>query len=104
MSEEIKNSEQTSQVGQTIGGQTIIVNQQSQQSNGVGTAGFVLAIISVFFGWIPVLGWILWILGLTLSFAGVFKKPRGLAIAGLVLSLIGIVLLLAVGAAILGGF
>ncbi len=38
-------------------GQTIIVNQIDRKSNGVGTAGFVLALIAVFFGWIPVLGW-----------------------------------------------
>jgi hypothetical protein len=75
-------------------GQTIIVNQQiPQQSNGVGTAGFVLAFITVFLGWIPVLGWILWILGLVLSFVGIFKKPNGLAIAGLVISLIGLILI-----------
>jgi len=98
MSEVTKNSEQVSQ-----GGQTIIVNQQSQNSNGVGTAGFVLALIAIFLGWVPVLGWILWVLGLILSFAGVFKKPRGLAIAGLVVSLIGIILLLAVFGAIAGG-
>ena len=103
MSEENKNSEQTSQSGQTVGGQTIIVNQQTRQSNGIGTAGFVLAIIALFFGWVPVLGWIVWLLGLILSFAGVFKEPRGLAIAGLVISLIGIILLLTVFSAILGG-
>ncbi|MDR2027692.1 MAG: hypothetical protein LBQ01_09075, partial [Prevotellaceae bacterium] len=32
-------------------------------------------------------GAILWILGLVLSFAGLFKKPRGLAIAGFIISL-----------------
>ena len=104
MSEELKSNEQVSQGGQTIGGQTIIVNSQgNNQSNGVGTAGFVLAIIAIFFGWVPFLGWILWALGLILSFAGVFKVPRGLAIAGLVISLIGIILLIAVFGAIFGG-
>ena len=98
MSEEIKSSEQNLQ-----GGQTIIINQQSQQANGVGTAGFVLALIAIFLGWVPVLGWILWVLGLILSFVGVFKKPRGLAIAGLVISLICLILLVAVFVAILGG-
>jgi hypothetical protein len=82
-------------------GQTIIVNQQPQKSNGVGTAGFVLALITVFFGWIPVLGWILWVLGLVLSFVGVFKQPKGLAIAGLVISLIGLILIIVVGGLIL---
>jgi hypothetical protein len=82
-------------------GQTIIVNQQQPKSNGVGTAGFVLALITVFLGWIPVLGWILWVLGLVLSFVGVFKEPKGLAIAGLVISLIGLILILIIGGLIL---
>ena len=80
-------------------GQTIIVN--SQESNGVGVAGFVLAIIALFLGCIPVLGWILWFLGLLLSFIGVFKEPRGLAIAGLIVSLIGIILILTIFGSIL---
>jgi hypothetical protein len=96
MSDELKNNEQKSS-GQTI----IINNQQEKKSNGIGTAGFVLALIALFLGWIPVLGWILWFLGLVLSFVGVFRLPRGLAIAGLVISLIGIILLLAVFGAML---
>lgn len=84
-------------------GQTIIINQTEKKSNGVGTAGFILALVAVFLGWVPVLGWILWLLGLIFSFVGVFKQPRGLAIAGLVISLIGIILLIAVFGAILGG-
>lgn len=83
-------------------GQTIVVNQ-SQKSNGIGTAGFVIALIALFLGWVPVLGWILWLLGLIFSFVGIFKKPKGLAIAGLVISLIGIILLMTVFGAILGG-
>lgn len=96
--EDIKSNISTPQ-----GGQQIIINQVEHKSNGVGTAGFVLAIIAIFLGWIPVFGWILWVLGLILSFAGVFKKPRGLAIAGLVLSLIDLILLITVFGAILGG-
>lgn len=79
-------------------GQTIIINQQKKESNGIGTAGFVLALISLFIGWIPVLGWIAWLLGLILSFVGIFKNPRGLAIAGLVISLVGIILLIFISA------
>ncbi len=86
MSENVKSSENNSQ-----GGQQIIINQIAEKkSNGVGTAGFVLALIAFCIGWIPIIGWvpgwILWILGLILSFAGVFKKPRGLAITGLIIS------------------
>ena len=97
MTEEVKSSEQNN------AGQTVIINQQEKKSNGVGTAGFVLALIALFLGWVPVLGWIVWILGLILSFVGVFKKPKGMAIAGLIISLIGIILLLTVFGALLGG-
>ena len=55
MSEEIKSNEQSNS------GQTIIVNQQEKKSNGVGTAGFVLALIALFLFWVPVLGWIIWV-------------------------------------------
>jgi len=74
--------------------QTIVVNQIQRKTNGIGTAGFVLALIALFFGWVPLLGWLMWILGLVFSFIGVFKSPRGLAIAGLIISLIGIIILI----------
>jgi uncharacterized membrane protein YecN with MAPEG domain len=91
---DVHHSEQSSQQGQTI-----IINQQ-QQSNGIGTAGFVLALVAMFLGWIPILGWILWFLGLILSFIGMFKRPRGLAITGFILSFIDLILLLVAYAAI----
>ncbi len=74
-------------------GQTIVIQQQSN-SNGAGVAGFVLAILAIFLGWIPVVGWLLWLLGLILSFIGIFKKPNGLAIAGLIISLLALILLI----------
>ena len=72
-------------------------------SNGIGTAGFVLALVAVFIGWIPFFGWIAWVLGLILSCIGLGKEPRGLAIAGVVLSLINLILLIVVIGAIFGG-
>jgi hypothetical protein len=93
---------QDSQNPQNQSGQTIIINQTEKQTNGIGTAGFVLALIAIFLGWVPVLGWIIWLLGLIFSFVGVFKQPKGLSIAGLVISLIGIILLIVVFGAILG--
>ena len=59
----------------------------------MGTAGFVLAIIGLTMCWIPVVGIILSILGFIFSFIGVFRRPRGLAIAGLIISIITIVLI-----------
>lgn len=77
-------------------GQTIIINQPESKSNGIGTAGFVLSLIALFVGWIPIIGWLIWVLGAILSFIGVFKAPKGLAIAGLVISFIGIILLIVI--------
>jgi len=103
MSRKIKFIKNMTQEYQNPQGQTVIINQTEKKSNGIGTAGFVLALIAIFLGWVPVLGWILWLLGLIFSFVGVFKTPKGLSIAGLVISLIGIILLITVFGAILGG-
>lgn len=83
-------------------GQTVIINQAEKKTNGIGTAGFVLSLIAIFLGWVPILGWILWLLGLIFSFVGVFKTPKGLSIAGLVISLIGVIILIVAFGAILG--
>ncbi len=82
--------------------QTIIIKQIEKKTNGVGTAGLIIALIAVFLGWIPIYGWILWLIGLILSFVGIFKRPRRYAIAGLLFSFLSIVLLLLFFEAILG--
>lgn len=102
-----KNTNGTTQQSAVQGGQQIIINQVEKKSNGVGTAGFVLALIGFLFGWIPLIGFFLgggfWLLGLILSFVGIFKKPRGLAATGLILSFGNLLILIFVtGAAILG--
>ena len=71
--------------------QTIIIREESRKSNGLGTAGFVLALLALLGCWIPVLNWILWLLGFIFSFIGIFKSPRGLAIAGLCISLVDLI-------------
>ena len=88
--------------GQNSPEQTNIINQPMKKSNGLATAGFVLALISLFLSWVPVLGWVMWFLGLLFSFIGVFKSPRGFAIAGLIISLIDIILIVVVFGALLG--
>lgn len=87
-------------------GATQVVNVQMQglvQKNGIGTAGFVLALIGVFTSWVPVLGWVVWLLGAILSVIGSFRVPRGLAVAGTVLSFIDLILLLVVVSACSAG-
>lgn len=71
-----------------------VIQQEAPKKNGIGTAGFVLALVGLIFGWVPFFGWISWLLGLIFSFIGIFKTPKGLSIAGLVISLIGIVVII----------
>jgi uncharacterized membrane protein len=90
--------EQATAVPKTPEPQVIYVQQKV--TNSLATAGLVLAIIAIVFSWVPVLNMILWILGLIFSGIGMRKAPRGLAIAGLVLSLITIIIIVAVVGAI----
>lgn len=80
--------------------QQVVVNQIGSNSNGMGTAGFVLALISFILCWLPGVNWFVWFLGLLFSFIGMFKSPRGLAIAGFIISLIDLIILIAVIGAI----
>lgn len=54
----------------------------------------MFALLGLIFSWVPVLGRILWVLGLIFSLIGVFRTPRGLSIAGLVISFLGLILLI----------
>lgn len=95
------------QAVQSQPGQTVIVNQVAQaEKNGIGVAGFVLSIAAIVLSWVPVLDFILWLLGAIFSVIGIFKKPKGLAIAGAVISFLGLIILIilifVVGA--IGGF
>ena len=73
--------------------QQIVINNVVEKKIGLGTAGFVLALLALIFCWVPVVDWILWLLGAIFSFIGVFKAPRGLAITGLVISFIGVIIM-----------
>lgn len=73
--------------------QQIIVNAGNNKTNGMATAGFTLALIGCFFS----IAFILQLLGLIFSIVGLVKsgqlegKGRGMAIAGLVLSILGFI-------------
>lgn len=90
----IHSAVQAQQAPQADHNQTIIIQQPSRQSNGTGTAGFILALISLILSWVPGVGWIVWFLGFLLSFIGMFRTPRGLAIAGFIISIIDLIILL----------
>ena len=64
-----------------------------RKTNGIGTAGFVLAILSLCLSWTPLAGFFVWFLGFLLSFIGMFKSPRGLAVAGFIISIAGFLVL-----------
>ncbi|MDE6152935.1 MAG: hypothetical protein K2G21_02160 [Muribaculaceae bacterium] len=78
--------------------QVVVVEKKG---NGMGTAGFVLALLGLIFCWVPVLDWILWLLGLIFSIVGLFKPKKGLAIAGLIISFIYLILIFAVLGAVM---
>ena len=73
---------------------TVVVEGGS--SNSMGTAGFIIALLGLVFCWVPIGNLILWFLGLIFSLIGLFKSPRGMAIAGLVLSLIIILIIISI--------
>ncbi|MBB3083428.1 hypothetical protein [Geodermatophilus sabuli] len=73
---------------------------QPQPSNGLGTAGFVLGLLGTVLFWVPLVGFILAVLGIVFSAVGRAQgvqrgAPTGLAMAGLVLGIIGAVLFFA---------
>ena len=64
--------------------------------NGISTAGLVLSIVGMALCWVPGVNLILWFLGFLFSFIGIFKRPKGKAIAGLIISVISIVVIILV--------
>ena len=68
--------------------------QPVSRKNGISTAGLVLSIIGLALCWVPGVNLILWFLGFLFSFIGIFKRPKGKAIAGLIISVISIVVIL----------
>jgi hypothetical protein len=84
--------------------QVINVHTHEKESNGMGVAGFVLALLGLFLSWVPFVGGILFLLGLIFSCIGVFRKPKGLAIAGLVISLISLIIAIILGVVFAGLF
>lgn len=75
--------------------QTIIVQGAAAKTNGLGVAGFVLALLGLILCWVPILSWLIWLLGFLFSLIGIFKRPRGLAAAGLIISVINFIFLVA---------
>lgn len=81
-------------VAPNVSTNTTTVVVEGGHSNSIGTAGFIIALLGLVFCWIPFIDFVLWFLGLVFSIIGLFKAPRGMAIAGLVLSLVLIIVII----------
>ena len=66
----------------------------AQPRNGLAVAGFVCALVSLVFFWVPGLNFVLWVLGIVFSAVGLNRANKqggtgkGLAVAGLVITLV----------------
>ncbi|WP_158962146.1 hypothetical protein [Myroides fluvii] len=67
--------------------------QQPIEKNNIGLTGFILSIVAIVISWVPLVGWLCWLVGLILSIVGLFRRPKGFAIAGLIISLIGFIIM-----------
>lgn len=100
--EDNQEDNQNQQQQETHKAQPIIINQNNNSnSNPIGIAGFITSILAYLLYCIPIVGHLIWILGLVLSIIGLFNRPRGLAIAGVVISLIWIIFYIMIFAGIL---
>ena len=67
------------------------------KTSGFAIASLILGILSLFIGWIPLLGWLIVILSITFGIIALRKidnkelTGRGLAIAGIVMGLLGLI-------------
>lgn len=81
---------------------TVVTQTPTPKTNGFAVAGFVLGICSILFGWLccfnitSVLGLVFSIIGLC-QIGGKKGSGKGLAVAGLVLSILSILLLVGFG-------
>src|SRR5690554_6565755 len=73
-----------------------IVNATPAPGNGLGVAGFITSLVGT------LLCGTLAPLGLLLSFFALFKRPRGFAIAGVIIKLFGTALIAGIVAAVIG--
>ena len=83
----------------------VAVPAQPRKSSGMAIAGLIMGIFALVLCWVPVVNWILGLLGLIFSIIGIAKKnggAKGAAIAGLILTILGVVLSVVVFGAILG--
>lgn len=71
----------------------VTINQIEHKSNGIGTAGFIIAVLGICLFWVPIVNLVLLAIGALLSFFGMFKSPRSWAIVGFIISIINFCLI-----------
>ena len=58
---------------------------EKKRTNKLGKTGFTLSILALCFCWFPPLSIFLGVLAITFSVIGMFRAPRGLAFAGIII-------------------
>ena len=99
-SQQYPNSQQYGQYPQPYYNRSNASIVQEKPQNKYGLLGFVFSICTILIGLIPIVNLIspfTWLAGLILSIMGLSSKPNGLAIAGLIISLGGIVIAILIG-------
>lgn len=76
------------QCGSQIGANRAVIVER----NPVGTAGFWFSLLAALLCWVPVLGSVLWIVGAACSIVGIFGRPKGMAVVGLIISFFDVLL------------
>jgi hypothetical protein len=68
--------------------------REKKKNGGVGATGFSFALWGLILFWVPLVGWVLCISGAIMSIIGCAREPLGQinkAVAGIVISIIGLV-------------
>ena len=58
----------------------------NQKNNTIGLVGLIKSVVAIFLVLLPIVNLIIWLTGLILSIIGMGKKPKTLAVAGLIIS------------------
>lgn len=70
--------------------------QEPAYNNHVALVALFVTIIALILEWVPFLNWTLFAIGFVLSLVALFRKPRSLAVWGLVLSIVDALLILTI--------
>lgn len=88
----------TTQFFDQTSGQPIMYQYEDARKNGIGIAGFVMSITGLILCWVPIIKWLLLVPAFLLSFLGMFKKPKTLAIIGVLISALTILIIITIKA------